>query len=142
MGSRRPRKDRWGRSNSCTHAHPPPSPKRTPRLTPEIPDVQIKDKNKVAGPLRCILISGRVFGPFMLLTNEQHIGPLSLAVCIKRSWASFLLPRLSTCSIGRLPQECGCGTQPTRSLPYLAEVDALRVPPPAGSLRPSPHRSG
>ena len=34
-GSRRPRTDHWGRSSSCTHAHPPTPPKRTPRLTPE-----------------------------------------------------------------------------------------------------------
>ena len=36
-GTRRPRKDRWGRSSSCTHAHSPPPPKRTQRRTPGNP---------------------------------------------------------------------------------------------------------
>ena len=40
----------------------------------EVPDAQISASNKDAGLPWCILKRRRVFGPFVLLTNEQHIG--------------------------------------------------------------------
>ena len=41
----------------------------------EIRDVQIRAADKDPSPPWCILVPSRVFGPFVLLTNEQHIGP-------------------------------------------------------------------
>ena len=41
----------------------------------EIPDAQIRATNKYSGPPSWVLKPRRVLWPFLLLTNEQYIGP-------------------------------------------------------------------
>ena len=66
-----------------------------PRRSRERPNAVIRVTHKDPGPPSCILVLGRILDDFCCSLMSSTSAPLSLAVCIRRSWASLPLPRLS-----------------------------------------------
>ena len=65
-----------GREVAAAHTYPRHLRPNEPHVgLQEIRDAQIRAADKDPTPPCCILVPSRVFGPFVLLTNEQHIGP-------------------------------------------------------------------
>ena len=65
-----------GSEVAAVHTYPRHFHPKEPRVgLQEISDAQIRASNKDPSPPGCILVPSKVFGPFVLLTNEQYIGP-------------------------------------------------------------------
>ena len=56
---------------------------------------EVTTVHKDPGPPWCMLIPSRVIGPFVLLTNEQHVSLHFPGRLHQRPWASLPLPRLN-----------------------------------------------
>ena len=135
-GSRRPRKDRWG-EEAVLHTHTRHLHPNEPHVgLQKIADAQLRATNKDSGPSWCILEPGRISRLFVLLINDQYIGPhlpgslhqkvLGTLPFSEVELQEFqILPlnlRSSSWKIGRLPHARGCGTQPTRSASRITGV--------------------